>query len=87
MTDTPTGRTILDEPWRIELFHLLTIKHMLRLEIKTGMRHSRGSVLQAANTVLLRNEVITKPLRTKKTALRALEDYIAKKEQEAMHDD
>lgn len=85
MTD-PTGRIILDQPWQLEMFHLLQIKYALRIEVNTGMRHSKGSVLNQANAVLLRNGVITKPLRTKRLALRAMEDYIAVKEQEALND-
>lgn len=62
--------TILDTPNQIELFHLLQMKYALKIEISTGLRHSRGSVLNLVNNVLNTN------LRTKKAALAALEAHI-----------
>jgi hypothetical protein len=62
--------TILDTPEQIELFHLLQMKYALRIEIRTGLRHSRGSVLKLVNNVLNTNH------RTKKAALAALEAHI-----------
>ena len=61
--------TILDTPGQITLFRLLAIKHALALEIKTGMTHSRGSVLRLANAELLRAGVIVKPIHTKAKCL------------------
>lgn len=79
---------ILDQPWQLELFHLqqlrYELRYALRVEIHTGGGYSRGSLLRATNDVLLRNCVITQPLRTKRLALQALEGYITTKEQEAM---
>lgn len=77
--------TILDQPWQIELYRLLAMKHALRLEIQTGMKHSRGvSVMNLANDTMLRNGHIDRPHRTKAKTLASLEAYIAKKEQEVM---
>lgn len=82
---TPTGPTILDQPWQIELYRLHAMKHALRLEIQTGMKMSRGvSVMKLANDTMLRNGHIDRPHRTKVKTLHALDGYIAKKEQEAM---
>ena len=39
------------------------------IEVKTGMTHSRGSVLRRANDELLRAGVIVKPIRTKAKCL------------------
>lgn len=75
--------TILDQPWQLELFHLLQMKYALRIEVQTGMRHSRGSVLKLANSVLLRNGAIDRPCRTEAACLEALEAYITTKEEEA----
>jgi len=76
--------TILDQPWQIELYHLQAMKYALRIEIRTGMSHSRGSVLKAVNTMLIRNGWIDKPKARKATALTALEEYIAHKEAQAV---
>jgi len=75
---------ILDQPWQIELYHLQSMKYALRIEIRTGMRHSRGSVLRAVNNTLLVNKWIDKPKARKATALTALEGYIAHKEAQAV---
>jgi hypothetical protein len=40
---------VLDQPWQLTLFGWQRWKHMLRIEVNTGMRHSRGSVLRAVN--------------------------------------
>jgi hypothetical protein len=37
----------IDQPQQINRFHLIQIKHALRLEIR-GMKHSRGSALAMA---------------------------------------
>lgn len=42
------GCLILSGQQHIELFRLKTIRRGLRLEIETGMRHSRNSVFTAA---------------------------------------
>lgn len=71
--------TIIDTPEGIEMYRLLALKAALKLDIDTGLTHSRGSTLRAVNEVLIRNEVITVPFRLKKTALEALEKYIEEK--------
>lgn len=74
--------TILDTPEQIEMFRLLQLKHMLALEIKTGLRHSKGSVLKAANDVMLRNGFITTPKRRKQAVLEKLVEYIEQRQKE-----
>lgn len=64
---------ILETPTQLELFHLLQMKYALKIEISTGLRHSRGSVLNLVNNVLNTNH------RTKKAALTALEAHIGEK--------
>ena len=39
---------IIDTPEGIAMYRLLSFRSMLSIEIKTGMRHSKGSVLAAA---------------------------------------
>ena len=46
MADNDT--IIIDTPEGIEMYRLLSFRSMLRIEILTGMRHSKGSVLAAA---------------------------------------
>lgn len=75
---------ILDQPWQIELYRLQAMKYALRLEIRTGMTHSRGSVRDAVNATLIRNGWIDRPVARKAAALAYLEEYIAKKEQDAI---
>lgn len=49
------GSFIIDTPGEMALFRLLQFKHALLLEIKTGLHHSRGSVLAVANYELGKN--------------------------------
>lgn len=62
---------VLDTPEQIALFHWLQVKYALRIEIRTGLRHSRGSVLNQANKMLKADH------RTKQAALDAVEAKIA----------
>jgi hypothetical protein len=39
---------VLDTPDQIAMWRLMSFRSMLQIEIKTGLRHSRGSVLKAA---------------------------------------
>lgn len=72
---SPTD-TILESPEQLHLFRLLQIKYSLKVEIDTGLRHSRGSILKLANDVLLAAERIQAPLCTKKAAFDAISQYI-----------
>lgn len=82
MKDEPL---ILDQPWQIELYRLQSLKHALRLEIKhPGMRVVRGSLVNNVNQTLIRNGFTKNPVRTKKAALKLLEEYITMKEEEAI---
>jgi hypothetical protein len=83
-TSDETHSLILDQPWQLEMFRLLQLKYAMRIEVQTGLRHSRGSILKAINEVLLRNNFIDRPHRTKRAALESLEAYIAEKEQKAL---
>jgi anion-transporting ArsA/GET3 family ATPase len=40
---------VIDTPEGIERFRLLQLKYALKVEIDTGMRHSRGSILVLIN--------------------------------------
>lgn len=40
--------TIIDTPAGIQMYRLLSFRSLLQIEIKTGLRHSRGSVLAQA---------------------------------------
>jgi hypothetical protein len=64
--------TIIDTPEGIELYRIASAIAMLRIEVNTGMKHSRGSVLQAckANWGC--------PKGTKKGALAWMESYYEK---------
>lgn len=46
--ERPDNGTIIDRPDGIKFWQLVSHIHMLRIEVSTGMRHSRGSVLKAA---------------------------------------
>lgn len=70
---TPT-RTILTTPTQLALFRLLQIKYALKIEIRTGLKHSKGSVLKLANDVLAANNLPTH--RTKQAAFDALSTHI-----------
>jgi hypothetical protein len=43
--------TILTTPEQMAVFHLMQCIGALRIEVRTGMRHSRGSVLKTAQNV------------------------------------
>lgn len=86
MPDPEDKSTILDTPDQIELFRLLQMKYALKTEIDTGLRHSRGSILKLVNRTLIFNSFITKPKRTKKEALQALDAYIGEKTQHLIDD-
>lgn len=72
MTDK-RGATILDTPKQIELFHLMQMKYALKIEINTGMRHSRGSIMN------LVNKTLGTSYQTKQTAYDAIDAYIGEK--------
>lgn len=42
---------VIDTPEGIRMFHFLQVLHALRIETRTGMRMSRGSVLKVAQQV------------------------------------
>jgi hypothetical protein len=48
MSDPIQGCLVLNDKQLIDLFRLKTIARGLKLEIETGMRHSKGSVFTAA---------------------------------------
>lgn len=57
---------IIDTPEGIAAYRQLALYHALKLEVATGMRHSRGSVMQT-----IRNETGI----TKRTKAGVLEEY------------
>lgn len=63
--------TVLNTPEQIREFQLRATIKALELEIKTGLRHSCGSVLKAAQ----RNFGIT--AKTKKKALKELQEMLS----------
>jgi len=40
----PTGTTTIDTPEGIRMYHLLVLKHSMLLQMRTGLRYSKGSV-------------------------------------------
>lgn len=58
---------ILDTPAQIEAWRMLSMYRMLKLEVETGLRHSRGSVMN-----VVRHEFGI-PYKTKKRVLAELE--------------
>lgn len=86
MSDEQTRGTILDTPEQIELFRLLQMKYALRIEIRTGMTHSRGSVMNLISRVLMDLGRVDKPFRRKQAAYDALDEYIGEKEQAMLED-
>lgn len=66
--------TLLTSPTQIALFHLLQIKYSLKIEIRTGLRHSRGSVLKLANEVFKANDLPVQ--RTKQAAFDQISAHI-----------
>jgi hypothetical protein len=59
---------VLDQPDAIELFRLKTIRRLLKLEIDTGMRHSRNAAMKAATAITGK--------RTRKDCYEALDAFI-----------
>ena len=43
------GAVAIEGPERMDHFHNLQLKYALRIEVKTGMRHSGGSILKMVN--------------------------------------
>jgi hypothetical protein len=62
---------IIDTPEGIEAYRKLALRSMLKLEIETGLRHSRGSVM---NRIISENLAISK--RTKKGVLAQYEKIL-----------
>jgi hypothetical protein len=48
MSNTTDAGFIIDTPEGMEMYRLLSLRSMLSIEIVTGLKHSRGSVLAAA---------------------------------------
>lgn len=46
------GDVLLDTPDQIILFRWLQVKYALKIQARTGLRHSRGSVVNLANDML-----------------------------------
>lgn len=44
--------TVLDKPNQIVMFHWLQVKYALKIQVDTGMRHSKGSLIKQANKML-----------------------------------
>lgn len=64
---TPSGATVFDGPDAVMLYRLMAIRSALRIEVNTGLKMSRGSMLQAANAAMGTN------YKTKAKALAAME--------------
>lgn len=63
---------VLDKLDAIELFRLKTIRRLLKLEIDTGMKHSRNAAMKAAKAITGK--------RTKKDCYAALDTCIKRLE-------
>lgn len=50
-TNAMNEPTILDTPNQINMFRLLAIRSGLKLEIETGLRHSRNMIFNAAKQI------------------------------------
>jgi len=61
----------LNTPDQIQMYRLLTIRSGLKMEIETGMRHSRGMIFAAAKQVTGQ--------RTRKRCLEVLNEIIEQK--------
>ncbi len=61
---------ILEGPENVEMGRILTVRAMLGLEIRTGMKHSRVSALKLAN------EITGETGRNKRKAYEALNAFI-----------
>lgn len=70
------GNIMVDGQAGMTMFHLLQLKHSLNIEIRTGMRNSRGSVMNLVNREYDQN------FRVKKKALAFILEKIADKEGE-----
>lgn len=73
--------TMLETPEQITLFRLLQVKYGLKIEIDTGMTHSQGSMLKAANRILTDAKLIETPYRYKRDALLKLDEHIETKKE------
>lgn len=60
---------VFDTPEKISMFRLIQLKHALRLEIKTGMKVGRGSLVKSVQSLGFEG-------RTKKAALAFIENEI-----------
>ena len=47
-----TGSIVLNTPEQIEAYRLLSLKAMLSIEVKTGLKHSRGSPSDAIRKII-----------------------------------
>lgn len=70
MTVLPEGSIVIDGRDSVHLYRLLMLRSALRLEIDTGLKMTRGSVLKATNAALGTNH------RTKQKALDHLEGIL-----------
>lgn len=66
------GGSILLTGDAIEVGRWIAIREYLKLEIKTGLRHSRGSMMKLANQITGKND------RTKRAAWESINEHIAK---------
>lgn len=53
--DEAAKHVVIDKPWLMELVRLSSYIGALNIELRTGMRHSHGSVLRRANIWLGQN--------------------------------
>ena len=60
---------VFDTPEKISMFRLIQLKHALRLEINTGMKVGRGSLVKTVQSLGFKG-------RTKKAALAFIENEI-----------
>lgn len=65
------GTIVADDPASINLVRLISLKHALSLEIRTGMKMSRGVSLLA-----LVNQTLGTSFKRKEAALEALTAYL-----------
>lgn len=47
-----SGTIVCDTPAKIEAYRLLSLKAMLSIEVKTGLKHSRGNPAEAIRQVM-----------------------------------
>lgn len=60
----------MQDPWQRKMFHLLQLRACLSIQAKTGLRHSKGSIIQLVNREHNQN------FRTSKAALAWVEKEI-----------